>query len=400
MKNVFFALLLLAPANLFALPPTEVSNESNPIRWVSQPPADCPFPASEEITSITFTGRYARYTAADTWYPSWAEDGNLYSPFADGTAGEFFTMWTEKTTGQARIEGDNPLNLDVIPLGLVKANPKPYAGLYPCGTLIKDGIWYYGYYALTELDWMNWTVQGPFVGFRISRDKGQTWSMPPHTAAKPIFGEHGAKDKYLKIGAPHFVDFGRNMGHSPDGYAYMVAHGAELPDPKPRPVNLNWIVADQIYMLRVKPSLETINDPAAWEFFAGHNDSGDPVWTSGFSRIRPLLEWNNNMGCVTMTFNPKLEKYLMCVTDGRETIHSMNTYLLESDSLTGPFRLVTYMKDFGPQAYFVNIPSKFISGDGRTAWLCYSANFTPQKLPVNPPGSGYGMTLQEIVFGK
>ena len=35
------------------------------------------------------------------------------------------------------------------------------------------------------------------------------------------------------------------------------------------------------------------------------------------------------------------------------------------------------MKDFGEQAYFVNFPSKFISSDGRTLWLCYSANFAP-----------------------
>ena len=58
------------------------------------------------------------------------------------------------------------------------------------------------------------------------------------------------------------------------------------------------------------------------------------------------------------------------------------------------------MKDFGEQAYFVNIPSKFISADGRTLWLCYSANFTNgwlgTKFAGNPPGSRYGMCLQEV----
>ena len=64
----------------------------------------------------------------------------------------------------------------------------------------------------------------------------------------------------VKIGAPHFVDFGRNMEHSPDGKAYLVAQGAVEPDPKPRFANLSWITADQVYLLRVTPTLENIND--------------------------------------------------------------------------------------------------------------------------------------------
>ena len=64
------------------------------------------------------------------------------------------------------------------------------------------------------------------------------------------------------------------------------------------------------------------------------------------------------------------------------------------------WKLVTYMKDFGEQAYFVNIPSKFISKDGYTAWLCYSGNFATnwndQAIKVNPAGTRYGLVLQEI----
>ena len=49
----------------------------------STPPADCPFQKSDSI-AVKFTGRHAEYTGADTWYPSWASDGNLYSPWTDG----------------------------------------------------------------------------------------------------------------------------------------------------------------------------------------------------------------------------------------------------------------------------------------------------------------------------
>jgi hypothetical protein len=102
----------------------------------------------------------------------------------------------------------------------------------------------------------------------------------------------------VKIGSPHFVDFGKNMEHSPDGKAYMVAHGAEVDDPASSFWNASWITGDNIYLLRVTPSVENINDASKWEFYAGKDAVGNALWTNDFSQIRSLLEWNNNMGCV------------------------------------------------------------------------------------------------------
>jgi hypothetical protein len=93
----------------------------------------------------------------------------------------------------------------------------------------------------------------------------------------------------------------------------------------------------------------------------------------------------------------------MCVTDGGNTCSQMHTYLLESDSLTGEWKIVSYMKNFGEQAYFVNIPSKFISNDGKTMWLMYSGNYSNVnggKIQVNPPGSHYGLVMQQIQLLK
>ena len=62
------------------------------------------------------------------------------------------------------------------------------------------------------------------------------------------------------------------------------------------------------------------------------------------------------------------------------------------------------MKDFGEQAYFVNIPSKFISKDGLKFWLAYSGNFATDwngmKIIANPPGSHYGLVLQKVELLK
>ena len=371
--------------------------------WPSQPPSDCPFEPSHSIVGIAFTGRHIRYAHADTWYPSWASDGNLYSPWTDGSVGDVKSgSGGEKaTTGHATIVGDDPLNLKIVNAGVYPGNPAPYGGRYPCGSLVYKGVWYYGTYCLLETPGkhLNWDVLGPFVGFRYSTDFGKTWHDTPHTPSQPLFAEPERPGGKVKMGVPHFVDFGRNMQYSPDGKAYLVGQGAADPDPKPRDANLSWITADQVYMARVTPSIENMNDAAKYEFFGGHDASGRPTWTRDFSRIKPLVDWNNNAGCVTMTYDAPLKKYLMCVTDGGNTVSYYNTYLLESSRMTGPWKLVTYLRHFGEQAYFVNIPSKFISGDGRTLWLCYAANFSQGwngvRFESRPAGSRYGLCLQE-----
>ena len=380
--------------------------------WPSQPPSDCPFSKSTDITGIGFTGKHIRYGDADTWYPSWAANGNLYSPWTDGTVNRVKSssglIWNSKpTTGYATIIGDDPLHLKITDVGVYPGDPTPYGGRYPCGSLVYNGVWYYGTYCLLDSDGdpskgLNWDILGPFVGFRYSTDYGKTWHDTPHTPAAPLFGEPAKPGGVVKMGSPHFVDFGKNMQYSPDGYAYLVGQGATDPDPKPRPANLSWITGDQIYMARVKPGIQNMNNRAMYEFFGGYDASGHSLWTHDFSKIKPLVDWNNNCGCVTMTYVAALKRYLMCITDGGNTISKFNTYIVESEHVAGPWKLVVYMHEFGEQGYFVNIPSKFISADGRTAWLCYATNFSNGNPNWNthyrdiPPGGGYGMNLQEI----
>ena len=428
-------LLLSAGATITFAQPVK---QYDPWIWKSEPPKDCPFEPSTDIVGVALTMNYRHYrlkngnSYADTWYPTWAANDTLYSPWTDGVCPRLDGSWDQSqsghinyekekvynrnlklplqaTTGQAVMVGNNPLDLHIYSLGTQNGDPAPYQGRYPCGSLMHNGIWYYGTYCLAPagttkiggFDY-NWPWLGPLVGFRISKDYGITWEDTPHTPEKSLFGESGMWGNPVKIGAPHFVDFGKNMEHSPDGKAYLVGMGAEVNDPMPRPANLSWISGDQIYICRVTPSVENINDRSKYEFFGGHDNNGHPVWTSDFAKIKPLLDWNNNMGCVTMTYNAPLKKYLLTITDGWPTVAKMNSYILESDQITGPWKLVTYMKDFGEQAYFLNFPTKFISGDGKKLWLCYSGNFAKgwnnMTIKSNPPGSEYGLVMQEMIL--
>lgn len=427
MKNTIYVLVFLAfvasfniNAQIAELKPEILEYE--PFVWKSETPKDCPFEQSKELSGIKFLGIKSGYHYGDTWYPTWAENDTLYSPWTDGETQRLDGYWdnsqsygvpAELTTGQRTghgiITGDDPLTMKAYSIGLYYgSDAHPYHGRYPAGSLIKDGVWYYGTYCLDPAgfaryghDTIDWPWMGPFVGFRTSKDYGNNWGKCPHTPDKPIFGESGRNGYPVKIGAPHFVDFGKNMEHSPDGKAYLVAHGADINDPLWKgPWNNSWCTGDQIYMIRVTPTIANINDASKYEYYGGKDDKGNPIWTKDFEKIKPMLEWNNNMGIVTITYNAPLKKYIMCITDGGNTYSKMNTYLLESDSLTGEWKLITYMKAFGEQGYFVNIPTKFISDDGLTAWLLYSGNFwdtvNGEDNGVNPPGGHYGMTFQKI----
>jgi hypothetical protein len=147
MKSVLPCLLLLVLAleTVWAsAAPREHQAYFKPFIWKSEPPSNCPFPASREIRGLLFTGVHSDYHFADTWYPTWAADGNLYSPFTDGDVygeganSDGFSFANDQdrqtlnyskrraTTGQAVLMGDDPLNLTIKSLGTVAADPDPY----------------------------------------------------------------------------------------------------------------------------------------------------------------------------------------------------------------------------------------------------------------------------------
>src|ERR1039458_8778734 len=76
-----FVPVINTPTNL---PTTSANSGTTTGEWSSQPPADCPFHTSKDFGGIAFTGRHREYGNADTWYPSWALDDALYSPWTDG----------------------------------------------------------------------------------------------------------------------------------------------------------------------------------------------------------------------------------------------------------------------------------------------------------------------------
>eukprot|EP00929_Paragymnodinium_shiwhaense_P100045 TRINITY_DN62068_c0_g1_i1.p1 TRINITY_DN62068_c0_g1~~TRINITY_DN62068_c0_g1_i1.p1 ORF type:complete len:496 (-),score=18.09 TRINITY_DN62068_c0_g1_i1:40-1527(-) len=391
----------------------------SPLDWPNRPPENIPFPRSTLFDTIEFTGRYAQYGKADTWYPTWAADGKLYSPWTDGSVGDAHAgsscngAWCLSTTGFASISGHDPFNLTIERVGTVKASPWPYHGRYPCGSLAYNGTWFYGTYALDDLNGycQNWCIQGPFLGFRWSTDGGETWTEPrPYLRngyRDSLFGE-GASDNHsskIKYGAPHVVDFGRELEHAPaedpETFMYIVGHGASQPASP-----TSWMQGSEVYLARVRPTIEDVQNASQWQFFAGRAVDGNDLWAKGrVADAKPVVSWANKTGVTTMTYVPAVQRYIMIVstpTLSPFTEKTFDTYLLESKHITGPFHYITYMKEFGPQAYFVNIPSKFVDSETKDGslrlFLSSSANFAAGNVTANPPGSGYHWTLHEVVL--
>ena len=422
---------------------------TGPVAKMLMPPqGEPPLPQSPHFKGLRFTGRQRDYRDsihADTWYPSWAADGTLYSSYTDGTVNDaagrttkVSSQWRASeawfrdigigatdgqipcidsdrfgTSGNATLSGDDPFQLTATPLEPFRHASPRYEGYYPCANFFHQGVWYYGgYYCHRWLNKRNVPItyeNGGFGGFRISRDGGKSWVDTPHDDLYPLFPETGrcSGGAPIKMGTPHFVDFGRDLEHSPDGYAYLAGHGTYDPDGI-----TNWCSGDAVSLARVRPSPETMNDPGAWEFFAGHDPSGKPVWSKDFSRIQPLISWPGGAGCVNITYHPTLKKYFAILCGGWADGDSgcYNLWVVESDSLTGPWFTVACLRgSCGGQAYFVCMPSKFNRDDSRKLTFFYSANWStylpwktidrpgiPSAIDTSGPGGLYSLNVAEF----
>lgn len=395
-----------------------------PYDWSNQPPEGCPLEASPDITRISFTGRYANYSGADTWYPVWAPDNEQYSTWTDGyiwgdqpsaparceyCEGAYGRLRQDPAggagrlrlyhchsnvdptcTGQAKLVGSSPLNLEIRPLG------KMFSGqnLYPCVSLIAGGVFYIGSYDA-------FSNGGRFNGFRYSTDwdhwteaLAPDWKDPHWTDGRQARTDFFASDRQpRRFNVPHAVIFGRNNELSPDGKIYLSAHGQVAGG------RSDWDKADAIYLCRVDARPQAVTNAQEYEFFAGRDVRGRPAWTNDVTHSRPILEWKDRLGSESITYVAPLRKYILTTARLAENEKNLPYNLLvfwESDRITGPYRMVHSLRNWGPQTYFPNIPAKFISADGRRMWLCVACNYSSGV--TGPFQCRYAASFHEIVL--
>jgi|GEM_PF-1110042 len=391
---------------------------------------------SKDFGGISFTGRYASYTKADTWYLTYGTDGTIYSSWTDGSVNGIGTG--SPCPRAAKICGSDPLDLSIEVVGEAtqhggKNGPVGHYpfGRYPCGQLMYNDIWYYGTYLLEQNDramyvpHTDWPILQPFIGLRVSDDFGETW-YDKTEPEDPLFeNAHGKwvdahnvdyNPYEILIGAPHFVDFGDNMEHAPVDpatgrkWAYMVAHGADAGSCLS---HVSWVSGDNIYLLRilmpegknVEENFRYVNTSSNWQYLtkngtykAWNRDNLQEV----YANIKPIVHAKGLLGNVGMVYDAPLQKFIMALSrTNNENRDFFNAMILESDEIDGEYGVVQYLKGFATASYFMNIPSRFISEDGRTAWITYSSNYGCGANHLSTiGGSQYALCLSEISLDR
>lgn len=368
----------------------------NPIydyyEWENSIPANCPFERSEDISRVVFTGRYANYTGADTWYLQSGGDGNLYSCWTDGVLDGFATNSNIRSNavGQARITGNHPLNLKFENMGRMWSGGTNY---YPCVSLIVDSTFYIGTYNAYDHD-------GYFNGFRYSKNWNHytsntepNWTNPYWINAIDADGNFFNESGKAKFRTVHAVNFAEN-NKAEDGRVYLSAHGYSSGNGQN-----NWDKGDAIYLCRTFATTDSIIQAESYEFFAGHAESGKAIWAKGVEMARPILDWPDHLGSEGITYFPQLKKFILItcrLMENEENLPYNVTIFWEADDLTGPYKIVHYMKNWGAQTYFPNISSQFINGDGTSAWMTVACNYSVQN--INPHQCRYAASIHELTF--
>ncbi|MGV3713000.1 hypothetical protein [Pseudolysinimonas sp.] len=331
------------------------------------------------VVHVALAATVATPSDGDLWPAAWADDDWLYTANGDG-CGFAPTGWSDLVVN--RVDGTPASGLtgerlaageDVAPIW---GNPAHY-NRKPTGMLAVDGD---GdgrdelYLAVQDLrcgEGPGIFDDAPTATIVRSDDRGRTWSWP----AEPMFTGHA-------FTTVMFLDRGRSNGGSDVVFAYgldgnwRASYAGTVPHP------------EGLLLARVPAS--SVQDVTAWEFFAGFDAGGTPTW-GGLDAREPVLRDATRRdypgapleGPVEttvisqggVTWNPGLGLYVYS---------SWSEYTFEfwtAPEPWGPWEHA-HSRDFGtfpwdgprsPLAkhggYATTIPSKFISADGRDAWL-------------------------------
>ena len=341
------------------------------------PPA--PYPASPVIDSISwdFDNLIRLARGSDSFSPTWAADGNLYTGWGDGTGfGNGGNGWVEGEgfvgyeapdrvgLGFARIEG-NPDNLREVPDpspnvfnvwgGQHAENPAQFSGK-PTSLLSIDGVLY---------AWLNNEDYDPRQDFILSwsTDFGATWTRDRWIFRGEDFGDIS------------FLQFGQDYQGARDGFVYMYGTPYGEGDPAPLFARLARVPKDQ---LRQRDQ---------YQFFAGFDPNSAPIWTRDLTRATPVFKDPAYIGGVDVSYNPGIQRYILTTKHGDfDSENLSNLGVFDAPNPWGPWTTVQYVNDWGNlsgHGLGYCFPTKWISADGITMWVVFSG----WDRPVNTPDS-------------
>jgi hypothetical protein len=329
--------------------------------------AAAPYPASPVITGIQWdsTGNIIRLAGGtDNWPCTWGDDDNIYTAGGDGNGfggGSKQSLWVCRVSGDPpNISGENITAL---------ASGGGGSGKKASGMLVVEGVLYM---------WArNADGNGNKCQLAWSTDRGKNWSW--------------AGWMWDEFGYCTFVNYGRDYAGARDGYVYTVS-----PDTPSAYDSKN----KDMVLMRVPKA--KIKQKADYEFFAGLDAGGDPLWTSNVSGRKPVFSHRDNTTNRTgISYDAPLGRYLWWqqnADNGIDTRSSGGFGVYDAPEPWGPWTTVYYTAswDVGP-GETACFPTKWMSPDGKTVHLVFSGNdnFSVRKATLTA-SSAASATREDI----
>lgn len=324
-----------------------------------------PYPRSTVIKEVIWapTNTILRQARdGDNWPVTWGRDDALYTSWGDGT-GFAPKVESKLSCGFARVTGAPPAFAGTNIRSTGEQTGQGRNGLKGWGILAVDDILYLWFGHADK--------RGGATHLAWSRDNARTWTF--------------ADWQFPEFGLVGFVNFGRAYEGARDQFVYAYSHDSPKADTP----------ADQFILMRAPR--ESVTNRTAWEFFVGLNSTNAPLWTADKVRRAPVFR--NQDGCLrsAMTYNAGLRRYLWWQqvplspghVDRGDTRFEGGFAIYDAPEPWGPWTTVYFTEkwDTGPGEHG-DFPAKWISADGRHAWLVFSgddafsvrgATFVPAK---------------------
>ena len=312
-----------------------------------------PYPFSQSINTFKLDWATHRRLAlgSDNWPLTWGKDDHQYTSWGDGGGFQGSNQEGRVSLGIARIEGDDQ-NYHGINIwgGVSSSNTATFTG--------KS----YGILSVDK-DLYLWVSPGSneeaYQESRLyfSGDSGASWSSVDWTF-----------DSSYSFVNPFFLQFGRGYEHARDGYVYTYA--ARVKDDRALKVQ----IPGEIILFRVAKSSLLIRED--YEFFAGIDTDGAPIWSQRFTESRPVFFDINGVGWASsVSFNRPLNRYFL-ITEHSSTMRG-NVGVFTSESPWGPWETVYYGK-FDPNnqiantTFYYNFSNKWLDKTGRNFTLVFT----------------------------
>lgn len=353
-------------------------------------------------------GPWVTYSKAggDTWYNTWADDGNIYATSND-TSG--FNGTCNNNLVVNEISGDDPAALTapyvncMTSFGAHAGDTQGYADghTWKTGGMISvDGTLYVVVARQTGAgtnDYPQGLQVSEDASIIKSTDHGRTWSNSfgkvndPNGAAPPYNATTGhvlAMFPGTRFSTPFFINYGQddNPASTADGgdtYVYALSNDGFAYN------------GSTMILGRVQRDLIGNLNAADWQFYTGTpgGKGDDPAnWSSNVSAAVPVLTAPNQLSQCAVQYIPALHEYILTSfyyspfdsawPGSGETAHTTWKFF-KSSSPWGPWTAF-YAQDTSPYGWYdPTLVSKFIHMYGLNTAIFTSGDFNNPKGQIN-----------------